>query len=434
MTTTTTRAEAFSDRELARIRADFPILSRTVRDGRPLVYLDSGATSQKPYAVLDAERDWYTRLNAAPHRGAHALSEEGTEAYEAARATIAGFVGARADEVVFTKNATESLNLAAYAFSNATSGGGGGSGDRFVLRPGDDIVVTEMEHHANLIPWQELARRTGATLRWLPVTDEGRLDLSRLDEVVTDRTRVVSFVHASNVLGTINPVRTIAARARDVGAVVVLDACQSVPHLPIDVTDLGVDLLAFSGHKMLGPMGVGVLWGRPEILEAMPVFLTGGSMIETVTMERATYAPVPQKFEAGVPNAAQAVGLDAACDYLARLGMDRVAAQEHALTALVLDGLRARPWTRVVGPDNLDDRGGAVSFVVDGVHAHDVGQILDDQGVAVRVGHHCAWPLHRRFGVAATTRVSLAVYNTADDIAAFFAALDRVPVVFGIEV
>ncbi|MFN8098270.1 MAG: SufS family cysteine desulfurase [Dermatophilaceae bacterium] len=432
MTTTTTRADAFSDRELTRIRADFPILSRTVRDGRPLVYLDSGATSQKPYAVLDAERDWYTRLNAAPHRGAHALSEEGTEAYEAARASIAGFVGARAEEVVFTKNATESLNLAAYAFSNATDGGGGGSGDRFRLGPGDEIVVTEMEHHANLIPWQELARRTGATLTWLSVTDEGRLDLSRIDEVVTERTRVVAFVHVSNVLGTINPVQPIAARAREVGAVVVLDACQSVPHLPIDVAELGVDLMAFSGHKMLGPMGVGVLWGRPEILDAMPVFLTGGSMIETVTMERATYAPVPQKFEAGVPNAAQAVGLAAACDYLTGLGMDRVAAQEHALTALVLDGLRERPWTRVVGPDDLHERAGAVSFVVEGVHAHDVGQILDDQGVAVRVGHHCAWPLHRRFRAAATTRVSLAPYNTPCDIAAFFTALDRVPVVFGI--
>lgn len=432
MTTTTTRADAFSDRELTRIRADFPILSRTVRDGRPLVYLDSGATSQKPYAVLDAERDWYTRLNAAPHRGAHALSEEGTEAYEAARASIAGFVGARAEEVVFTKNATESLNLAAYAFSNATDGGGGGSGDRFRLGPGDEIVVTEMEHHANLIPWQELARRTGATLTWLSVTDEGRLDLSRIDEVVTERTRVVAFVHVSNVLGTINPVQPIAARAREVGAVVVLDACQSVPHLPIDVAELGVDLMAFSGHKMLGPMGVGVLWGRPEILDAMPVFLTGGSMIETVTMERATYAPVPQKFEAGVPNAAQAVGLAAACDYLTGLGMDRVAAQEHALTALVLDGLRERPWTRVVGPDDLHERAGAVSFVVEGVHAHDVGQILDDQGVAVRVGHHCAWPLHRRFRAAATTRVSLAPYNTPGDIAAFFTALDRVPVVFGI--
>ncbi|GAA1752276.1 SufS family cysteine desulfurase [Nostocoides vanveenii] len=433
MTTTTTAvAGAFSDQELARIRADFPILGRTVREDRPLVYLDSGATSQKPYAVLDAERDWYTRLNAAPHRGAHALSEEGTEAYEAARVTIARFIGAAADEVVFTKNATESLNLAAYAFSNAPSGGGGGAGNRFLLRPGDEIVVTEMEHHANLIPWQELVRRTGATLKWLPVTDTGRLDLSDLDRIVTERTKVVAIVHASNVLGTINPVATIAARAHAVGALVVLDACQSVPHLPIDVAGLDVDLVAFSGHKMLGPMGIGVLWGRRELLAEMPVFLTGGSMIETVTMERATYAPAPQKFEAGVPNAAQAIGLAAACDYLTDLGMGRVAAHEHALTALLLDGLHARAWTRVVGPDDLQDRGGAVSFVVDGVHAHDVGQILDDHGVAVRVGHHCAWPLHRRFGVAATTRASLAPYNTPEEIATFFAVLDRVPDIFGV--
>ena len=416
----------FDAAELARIRADFPILSRTVRDGKALVYLDSGATSQKPMPVLDAERDWYERLNAAPHRGAHALSEEGTEAYESARERIARFIGARHDEVVFTKNATEALNLAAYAFSN-------GSG-RFALGPGDEIVVTEMEHHANLIPWQELARRTGATLRWLPVSEEGRLDLSRLDEVVTERTAVLAFTHQSNVLGTINPVATLVQRAREVGAITVLDACQSVPHLPIDVRELGVDLLAFSGHKMLGPMGVGVLWGRPEILDEMPVFLTGGSMIETVTMEAATYAPVPQKFEAGVPNAAQAVGLAAACDYLSGLGMDRVHAHETMLTGRILDGLAGRPWVRVIGPTDLVDRGGAVSFVVDGVHAHDVGQILDDSGVAVRVGHHCAWPLHRRLGVTASTRASVHVYNTPAEIDAFLAALDRVPAVFGLGV
>ncbi|CCH71658.1 cysteine desulfurase [Nostocoides australiense Ben110] len=424
---------AFGDQERARIRADFPILGRTVRHGHPLIYLDSGATSQKPYAVIDAERDWYERLNAAPHRGAHALSEEGTEAYEAARATVARFIGARPSEIVFTKNATESINLAAYAFSNSAAGGGGRD-DRFRLGPGDEIVVTEMEHHANLIPWQELSKRTGATLKWFSVDDDGRLDLSAIDDVITERTKVVAFVHASNVLGTINPVEVIVARAREVGAIVVLDACQSVPHLPVDVTDLGVDLLAFSGHKMLGPMGVGVLWGKPEILEQMPVFLTGGSMIETVSMDGATYAPVPQKFEAGVPNAAQAVGLAAACDYLSNLGMDKVSAHEHALTGILLDGLRERPWTRLIGPDSLENRGGAVSFVVDGVHAHDVGQILDDHGVAVRVGHHCAWPLHRRFRAAATTRASLAPYNTPEEIGAFFAALDTVPGVFGIEV
>ena len=425
-------AEAFSSAEVARIRADVPILARTVREDRPLVYLDSGATSQKPGRVLDAEREWYERFNAAPHRGAHALSEEGTEAYESARRRIAAFVGARPDEIVFTKNATEALNLVAYAFSNATTGGGGGSGERFTIGPGDEIVVTEMEHHANLIPWQELARRTGATLRWIGVRDDGRLDLDGIHTVVTERTKVVSFTHQSNVLGTVTPARRIAALAREVGAVSVLDACQSVPHMPVDVGALGVDLMAFSGHKMLGPMGVGALWGRAEVLDEMPVFLTGGSMIETVTMESATYAPVPQKFEAGVPNAAQAIGLAAACDYLTELGMDRVAAHEHLLVGRILDGLAERPWVRVVGPTDRTDRGGAVAFVVDGVHAHDVGQVLDHEGVAVRVGHHCAWPLHRRMGVTGTTRVSVHAYNTVEEIDVFLAALDMVPAVFGV--
>ncbi|KAB7744876.1 SufS family cysteine desulfurase [Nostocoides sp. F2B08] len=425
-------AEAFSSAEVARIRADVPILARTVREDRPLVYLDSGATSQKPGSVLDAEREWYERFNAAPHRGAHALSEEGTEAYESARLRIAAFVGAAHDEIVFTKNATEALNLVAYAFSNAATGGGGGSGERFRIGPGDEIVVTEMEHHANLIPWQELARRTGATLRWIGVRDDGRLELDGIENVVTERTKVVSFTHQSNVLGTITPVRRIAELAREAGAVSVLDACQSVPHMPVTVTELGVDLLAFSGHKMLGPMGVGALWGRAEVLDEMPVFLTGGSMIETVTMESATYAPVPQKFEAGVPNAAQAIGLAAACDYLTDLGMARVAAHEHLLTARILEGLAERPWVRVVGPTDLTERGGAVAFVVDGVHAHDVGQVLDHEGVAVRVGHHCAWPLHRRMGVTATTRVSVHAYNTVEEIDVFLAALDLVPAVFGV--
>ena len=440
----------FSEEEVAAIRADFPILARTVRDDRPLVYLDSGATSQKPRQVLDAERDWYERLNAAPHRGAHALSEEGTEAYEAARATIAAFIGARADEVVFTKNATEAINLVAYAFSNASQKPTNSelsvdqprqelanselSVDRFVLGPGDEVVVTEMEHHANLIPWQELCRRTGATLRWLDVTEDGRLDLSHLHDIVNERTKVLAFAHQSNVLGTINPVDQLVSRAKEVGALTVLDACQSVPHMGVDVHALGVDFAAFSGHKMLGPMGIGVLWGRAELLDAMPVFLTGGSMIETVTMEGATYAPVPQKFEAGVPNAAQAIGLAAACDYLTDLGMDRVAAHEHALAERLLTALATRPWVRVVGPTDLTDRGGAVSFVVDGVHAHDVGQVLDAAGVAVRVGHHCAWPLHRTMKAAATTRASFAAYNTASEVDALVAALDTVPQVFGLEV
>ncbi|HHU08478.1 MAG TPA: SufS family cysteine desulfurase [Intrasporangiaceae bacterium] len=426
-------AQPFTPEELARIRGDIPILARTVRDGRPLVYLDSGATSQTPRQVLAAEQDWYARLNSAPHRGAHALSEEATEAYESARARVAAFIGAPADELIFTKNATEAINLVAYAFTNATATGPADAGGRFRIGPGDEICVTVMEHHANLIPWQEVARRTGATLRWLDVTDDGRLDLSDLDRVVTERTRVLAFTHQSNVLGTVAPVAELVARARAVGALVVLDACQSVPHLPVDVRDLGVDLLAFSGHKMLGPMGIGALWGRREILEEMPPFLTGGSMIETVTMESATYAPVPQKFEAGVPNAAQAIGLAAACDYLSDLGMDRVQAHESMLTERLLAGIAERPWVQLVGPADLAERGGTVAFVVDGVHAHDVGQVLDHAGVAARVGHHCAWPLHRRLRVTATTRASVYLYTTPEEIDAFFAALDEVPRVFGLE-
>jgi len=424
----------FTDEELARIRADFPILSRTVRGGRPLVYLDSGATSHKPRRVLDRERWFYENVNAAVHRGAHQLSEEGTDAYEAARETIARFIGGRAAEVVFTRNATEALNLVAYAFTNGTHGGGGGSGRRFTLGPGDEVLVTQMEHHANLIPWQEACRRTGATLRYVPVTADGRLDLTDLDSLLTERTRVFAFTHVSNVLGTLNPVRELAEKAHAVGALAVLDACQSVPHLPVDVADLGVDLLAFSGHKMFGPLGVGVLWGRPELLDQMPVFLTGGSMIETVTMESATYAPVPQKFEAGVPVAAQAVALATACDYLTDLGLDRVHAHEQVLTERLLRGLGERPWVHVVGPDDLRERGGAVAFHVDGVHAHDVGQVLDDHGVAVRVGHHCAWPLHRALGVPASTRASFAAYTTPGEVDALLEALDHVPAVFGLEV
>ncbi|NHA69063.1 SufS family cysteine desulfurase [Phycicoccus flavus] len=427
-------AAPFTDEELARLRADFPILSRTVRGGHPLVYLDSGATSHKPVPVLDAERDFYTRTNAAVHRGAHQLSEEGTDAYETARETIAAFIGARAAEVVFTRNATEALNLVAYAFTNGTHGGGGGRGDRFTLRPGDEVLVTEMEHHANLVPWQEACRRTGATLHWVPVTSDGRLDLSSLDELLTERTKVFAFTHVSNVLGTVNPVRELAEKAHAVGALAVLDACQSVPHLPVDVADLGVDLLAYSGHKLFGPLGVGVLWGRPELLDEMPVFLTGGSMIETVTMEGSTYAPVPQKFEAGVPVAAQAVGLAAACDYLTGLGMERVHAHEQALTERLLRGLAERSWVSVLGPADLRDRGGAVAFAVDGVHAHDVGQVLDDRGVEVRVGHHCAWPLHRALRVPASTRASFAAYTTPGEVDALLEALDRVPATFGLEV
>ncbi|GAA2162673.1 cysteine desulfurase [Pedococcus bigeumensis] len=428
-------ATPFSEGELARIRAGFPILSRTVRDGKPLVYLDSGATSQRYAGALDAERAFSEQVNSAVHRGAHQLSEEATDAYEGARAKVARFVGGAAEEVVFTKNATESLNLVAYAFSNSVAGQV--KDPRLDLRAGDEILITEMEHHANLVPWQELARRTGATLRWVGVTDEGRLDLEgvhgpALGELLTERTKVFAFTHVSNVLGTVNPVRELTAAARAVGALTVLDACQSAPHLRLDVADLGVDFAAFSGHKMFGPTGVGALWGRSELLHAMPPFITGGSMIETVRMEASTYAPPPQRFEAGSPNSAQAVGLGAAIDYLDELGLDRVAAHEHALTERLLAGLAQRPWVRVVGPVEAVDRIGAVAFDVQGVHAHDVGQVLDDAGVAVRVGHHCAWPLHRRMGVTATTRASLAAYNTAAEVDTMFEALDRVPAIFGV--
>ena len=426
---------AFTAKESATIRGDFPILSRFVRGGKPLVYLDSGATSHKPRQVLDAERAFYEQHNAAVHRGAHQLAEEATDAFESARTTIARFIGAQTQEVVFTKSATEALNLVAYSFSNAVAAGAMDGVDadvaaRFALGVGDEIVITQMEHHANLVPWQELARRSGATLRWIGVTDDGRLDLTDLETVITDRTKVVAFTQVSNVLGTINPVSAIVDRARMVGALTVLDASQSVPHLAIDVVDLGVDFVAFSGHKMFGPLGVGVLWGRYGLLEAMPPFLTGGSMIDVVRMEGSTYAAPPQRFEAGVPVAAQAVGLAAACDYLTHLGMHRVSAHERALTQALLAGLSQRPWVRVIGPVDGQDRSGVVAFVVDGVHAHDVGQILDDAGVAVRVGHHCAWPLHQRMNVAATTRVSFAAYNTVAEVNALLDALDQVPAVF----
>jgi cysteine desulfurase/selenocysteine lyase len=422
--------------DVARIREDFPILSRTVRDGRRLVYLDSGATSQKPRAVLDAERGFYERHNAAVHRGSHQLAEEATEAYESARQRIADFVGASATEIVFTKNATEAINLVAYAFSNATARSEHGNADpansRFVLAPGDEIVVTEMEHHANLIAWQELCARTGAVLRWFGLTDDGRLDLSNINDLINERTKVVSFVHQSNILGTINPVAPIASRAREVGALVVLDACQSVPHMPVDVRTLGVDAIMWSGHKMLGPMGIGCLWARPEVLAAMPPFITGGSMIETVTMERTTYAAAPTKFEAGVPMAAQAVGLAAAVDYLNAIGMNEVERHEHLLTTAALEGIAGLPGVRVIGPETNVDRGGAVSFVVDGVHPHDVGQVLDDLGIAVRVGHHCAWPVCRRYAVPATTRASFHIYNGLDDIEALLEGIVAAQRFFGV--
>ena len=422
--------------DVRRVREDFPILDRSVRGGGRLVYLDSAATTQKPLAVLDAERDYYLTSNAAVHRGAHQLAEEATEAFEGARSRIAEFVGAGPDEVVFTRNATESLNLMAYAFSNATAKAAHGAplpsgAERFVLREGDEILVTEMEHHANLVPWQEVCAKTGAVLRWIPLTPEGRLDLSALDDLVTERTRVVSFTQQSNLLGTVNPVAPLVRAARAVGALVVLDACQSIPHMPTDVTALGVDAVAWSGHKMLGPTGIGCLWATPETLASMPPFITGGSMIETVTMEASTFAEPPKRFEAGVPMVAQAVGLAAACDYLDALGMENVAAHEASLTAYALDGLAGVAGVSIVGPADLVDRGSAISFTIAGVHPHDVGQVLDSSGIAVRVGHHCAWPGCRAMGVPATTRMSPYIYNDTRDIDDFIQALDRVRQVFG---
>ncbi|MEV5832425.1 cysteine desulfurase [Nocardia sp. NPDC052112] len=408
--------------DVARIRADFPILSRTVRDGKPLVYLDSGATSQRPLAVLDAEREFLTERNSAVHRGAHQLAEEATDAYEGARADIGRFVGADADEIVFTKNATESLNLVTYAFSD----------DRFPYHvgPGDEIVITELEHHANLVPWQELARRTGATLKWYGITDDGRIDLDSFE--LSTATKVVAFTHQSNVTGAVSDVAEMVRRAKEVGALTVLDACQSVPHMPVNFHELDVDFAAFSGHKMLGPSGVGVLYGRRALLEQTPPFITGGSMIETVTMEGSTYAPPPQRFEAGVPMTSQVVGLGAAVRYLEQIGMEAVAAHEHALTGAALDGLAAIAGVRIIGPTENIGRGGAVSFVVEGIHAHDVGQILDDEGVAVRVGHHCAWPLMRRLGIPATARASFAVYNTLDEVDQLVAAVRKAQSFFGV--
>ena len=400
---------------VAKVRQDFPIFERTIRDGKKLVYLDSGATSQKPLSVIDAESNFYKFHNAAVHRGAHQLAEEATDAFEGARLKVAKFLGAHEDEIVFTKSATESLNLIAYAMGNAEPG------NRFHLSNKNRIVVTEMEHHANLIPWQQLAARTGAELKWFEVTPDGRLDLSNIDAIITEGTKVVSMTHQSNVLGTINPLEAIVKRAHEVGAVVVLDACQSVPHMPINVTELGVDFLAFSGHKAVGPTGVGVLWS--SLLNDLPPFLFGGSMIETVTMTSATWAPAPRKFEAGVPNMAQAVGLGAAIDYLTSLGMDKVFQHEVELTGYLLNGLMEIPELSIVGPTTTQSRGGSVSFTVGQIHPHDLGQFLDSQGVAVRTGHHCAWPLTRKLGVPATTRASLYLYNDESDCDALFAAI-----------
>lgn len=399
------------------IRRDFPIFERTIRDGKRLVYLDSGATSQKPQVVIDAESDFYRLHNAAVHRGAHQLAEEATDIFEGARETVASFINGETDEVVFTKSATESLNLIAYAMGNAPAG------NRFHLKSGDGIVITEMEHHANLIPWQQLAARTGATFTWFEVTPEGRLDLSNIDSVITEKTKVVSLTHQSNVLGTINPLAAIIKRAHEVGAVVILDACQSVPHMSVDVKDLDIDFLAFSGHKAVGPTGVGIFWGKGSLLAELPPFLTGGSMIESVTMTGATWAPAPRKFEAGVPNMAQAAGLAAALKYLSNIGLSKIHNHELALTRYLLEKFSEIQDLRIIGPANTESRGGSLSFTFGDIHPHDLGQFLDSQGIAVRTGHHCAWPLNRKMGVPATTRASLYLYNTIEDCDALIAGI-----------
>jgi len=395
---------------VAEIRKDFPIFERTIRDGKRLVYLDSGATSQKPWVVINAESDFYSKHNAAVHRGAHQLAEEATDAYEGARAIVAKFLGAKDSEIIFTKNATESINAIAYAMGNAEPG------NRFALTASDSIVVTEMEHHANLIPWQQLAKRTGAQLKWFKVNQDSRLDLSNIDEVITANTKVVALTHQSNVLGTIIPLDAIVKRAHEVGAVVVLDACQSVPHMSVNVAELDIDFLAFSGHKAVGPTGVGVLWGKAELLEDLPPFLTGGSMVTAVTMETATWAAAPQRFEAGVPNMAQAVGLGAALNYLSNIGMDAIAEHERSLTGYALEKLLAIPGLRIVGPQENIQRGAALSFTLKDIHPHDVGQYVDSQGIAVRTGHHCAWPLTKIMNVPATTRASFYLYNDEHDV------------------
>ena len=404
--------------DLSKYKKDFPIFARKVRGGNSLIYLDSGATSQKPEAVITAEANFYRTINAAVHRGAHLLAEEASEAYEAARANVAKFIGAKTDEVIFTKSATESLNMIAYSLGNKAS--------TPHISDGDEIVVSEMEHHANLIPWQQLAKRTGAKLTWFSITKDGRLDLSNIASVITKKTKIVAITHQSNVFGTIIPLAEITKAAHAVGALVVLDACQSAPHFAIDVKKLDVDFLAFSGHKALGPTGVGVLWGKAELLEKLEPALFGGSMVDSVTMESATWASAPRKFEAGVPNMAQAVGLSAAIDYLNLVGMDKIFEHEQELTEQLLTGLSQISGVNVVGPLDMKDRGGVISFTIDGVHPHDVGQVLDQYGIAVRTGHHCAWPLMKKLNLVGTTRASFHLYNDSNDVNALLEAIEKV--------
>ncbi|ROP65413.1 cysteine desulfurase/selenocysteine lyase [Curtobacterium sp. PhB115] len=431
MTVVATTDQPLTEAEVETIKRDFPILAQDV-NGYPLAYLDSGATAERPTQVLDAERRFLEHDNAAVHRGAHTLAALSTDAYEDARATVARFIGAAAPtEVVWTANATDALNLVAYGIANASRGRGGVDAERFRIGPGDEILVTEAEHHANLVPWQELAALTGATLRWVPVRDDGTWTAEDAVALIGPATRVVAFAHVSNVTGMVAPVSAVVAAARANGALTVLDACQSAPHRPLDVQQLGIDFAAFSGHKMLGPNGIGVLWGRAELLDALPPFRTGGSMITTVTMEHSEFMPAPERFEAGTQPVSQAVALAEAVRYLERIGMHRVRAHEEHLAQRMLDGLAAVPGVRVVGPPAGVPRSGLVSFDVDGVHAHDVSQYLDAQGIAVRSGHHCAQPLHRRLGLVATSRASTYVYTTEQDVDRFLAAVGEIRAYFG---
>ncbi|MEV8143325.1 cysteine desulfurase [Specibacter sp. NPDC078709] len=421
-----------TDTEVLRIRNDFPILEQEV-NGKPLVYLDSGATSQNPLSVMEAEQEYYEQRNSAVHRGAHTLAVAATDVFEDARETVAAFIGAKSNELVWTANATAGLNLIAYSFGNASIGKVSEHAKQFALTAGDEVLVTEMEHHANLIPWQELCRRTGATLRFIPIHDDGTLDMDAAAALITERTKVLAFTHVSNVTGVINPVAELVNLAHTVGALVVLDACQSAPHLPLDVKALDVDFAVFSGHKMLAPTGIGGVYGRAALLDAMPPFLTGGSMITTVTMEEAGYLPAPQRFEAGTQPISQAAALAAACNYLSETGMDRIHAWEAELGQRLVRGLEGIEGIRVLGPASGIPRAGLAAFEVAGVHAHDVGQFLDAAGIAVRVGHHCAQPLHRRLGLNSSTRASTYLYNTTAEVDAFLAAVAGVRSYFGVE-
>jgi cysteine desulfurase/selenocysteine lyase len=404
--------------DVDRVRQDFPILARTVQ-GQPLTYLDSANTSQKPQVVIDAIADHYAQHNANVARAMHTLGAASTAAYEEARAKVGGFIGAPANEVVFTKNASEALNLAAYTLGAN-------------LRPGDEVVVSVAEHHSNIVPWQLACERTGATLRWFEVTADGRLDLDRAaaDHLINQRTKIVAVTWVSNVTGAVSPLADIVSAAHGVGAVVVVDGSQAVPHRPTDVTSLGADYLAFTGHKMVGPTGIGVLWGHHEALAALPPFLGGGEMIEIVRMTGSTYARPPHRFEAGTPPIAQAVGLGAAIDYLTGLGLAAIEAYEADLIAYTLGRLAELPEVTLLGPATAADRGGAIAFSLADIHPHDVAQVLDSQGVAVRGGHHCARPLHERFGIQSSVRVSPYLYTTTAEIDRLITALEHTLVFF----